>query len=92
MRISNKAYDAIKNLITLILPEIGTLYFALAQIWGLPYAEKVVGTIAAITVFLGVFIKISSVKYYREEDAIMDESKYWSQAMDITSHDEDSES
>ena len=36
------------------LPALGTLYFALAGIWGLPYGEQLVGTITAIDTFLGV--------------------------------------
>ena len=42
---SNKLYDVLKYIAQIILPAIGTLYFALAGIWGLPYGEEVVGTI-----------------------------------------------
>ena len=66
MSISNKAYDVLKFLCTILLPALGTLYFALAQIWGLPYGEEIVGTIAAITTFIGVCIGISSYRYYKE--------------------------
>jgi hypothetical protein len=41
------------------LPAIGTLYFALAGIWGIPNAEKVVGSIVAFDTFLGVVLRIS---------------------------------
>ena len=64
MNISNKTYDVLKFICTILLPALGTLYFALAQIWGLPYGEEIVGTIAAITTFIGVCIGISSYKYY----------------------------
>ena len=61
--ISNKTYDFLKFFTTTILPAIGTLYFALAQIWGFPYAEQVVGTLTAIDTFMGVLLGISSARY-----------------------------
>ena len=63
MKLSNKAYDIIKYIAQYILPAIGTLYFALAGIWGLPYAEQIVGTITAVDTFLGVILGISSKRY-----------------------------
>jgi hypothetical protein len=66
MTMSNKAYDTIKWLATYVLPAIGTLYFALASIWGLPYGEQVVGTITAIDTFLGAIIGISSYNYNKD--------------------------
>lgn len=56
----NKSYDRLKFTTTIVLPALGTLYFTLAAIWGLPYAEQFVGTIAAIATFMGVILKISS--------------------------------
>ena len=50
---SNKVYDVLKWIAMVVLPAIGTLYFALASIWGFPYAEEIVGTITAIDTFLG---------------------------------------
>lgn len=63
---SNKMYDILRAIAELILPALGTLYFALAGIWGLPYAEQIVGTIAAVDTFLGVIVKISKAKYDKE--------------------------
>ena len=60
---SNKAYDILKWSAMYLLSALGTLYFALASIWGLPYGEQIVGTITAIDTFLGVILGISSVKY-----------------------------
>lgn len=60
---SNRLYDILRAIAELILPGLGTLYFALAGIWGFPYAEQIVGTIAAVDTFLGVVLKISKVKY-----------------------------
>ena len=68
MRMSDKVYDILKYIAQIVLPAIGTLYFALANIWGLPYAEQIVGTITAVDAFMGVLLKISSDQYYRELD------------------------
>lgn len=60
---SNKTYDILKWIAQIVLPAIGTLYFALASIWGLPYGEQIVGTITAIDTFLGALLGISSAQY-----------------------------
>lgn len=65
---SNRTYDWLKEIALVILPALGTLYFALAQIWGLPYGEQIVGTITAVDAFLGAVLKISSVQYHKEEE------------------------
>ncbi len=65
---SNKTYDILKWIAQYLLPALGTLYFALAGIWGFPYGEQIVGTITAIDTFLGVILGISSAKYAGDED------------------------
>lgn len=60
---SNKVYDILKWVAQIILPAIGTLYFALASIWGLPYAEQIVGTITAVDAFLGAVLGVSTSMY-----------------------------
>lgn len=66
MRLSNNAYDILKWITQLLLPALGTLYFALAGIWGFPYGEEIVGTLVAIDTFLGVILGISTAKYNAE--------------------------
>lgn len=63
MKMSNKTYDVLKWIAMYLLPAIGTLYFAVASIWGLPYGEQVVGTITAIDTFIGVILGISTSQY-----------------------------
>lgn len=63
MKMTNKVYDILKWIVQYFLPAIGTLYFALAGIWGLPYGEQIVGTITAVDTFLGVLLGISSAQY-----------------------------
>ena len=64
MKMSNKIYDTLKWVAQILLPALGTLYFALAGIWGLPYGEQIIGTITAVDTFLGVILGISSKQYY----------------------------
>jgi hypothetical protein len=61
--LSDRAYNFLKFLAQILLPALGTLYFALAQIWGLPAADEVVGSIVAVDTFLGVLLGISSAQY-----------------------------
>jgi len=58
--ITGKLYNVLKFCALVAFPALGTLYFALAGIWGLPAAEQVVGTIIAVDTFLGVILQISS--------------------------------
>lgn len=60
MKITGKTYDTLKFIAQVFLPAVGTLYFTLAGIWGLPAAEQVIGTIVALDTFLGVVLHISS--------------------------------
>ena len=65
---SNKVYDVLKWIAMYLLPALGTLYFALSAIWGLPYGEQIVGTITAIDTFLGVVLGISTAQYNKRVD------------------------
>lgn len=69
MNISNKTYDTLKRIAMYLLPALGTLYFALAGIWGFPCGEQVVGTITAIDTFLGVILGISTSQYNKANKA-----------------------
>lgn len=60
---SNKTYDVLKKIAQIVLPAAGTLYAALAGIWGFPYGEAVVGTIAAVDTFMGVCLGVSTSAY-----------------------------
>ena len=63
---SNKLYDVLKWIAMYLLPALGTLYFAISGIWGLPYGEEIVGTLTAIDTFLGVILGISTANYYKK--------------------------
>lgn len=61
--LSGKTYDSLKWIAQYGLPALGTLYFALATIWGLADGEQVIGTITALDAFLGVVLGISTRSY-----------------------------
>lgn len=66
LKLTNKTYDILKYIAQYVLPACGTLYFALASIWNLPYGEQIVGTITAIDTFLGVLLGISTNTYNKK--------------------------
>ena len=65
---NNKTYDVLKWIAQILLPAVATLYFAIAQIWGLPYGEEIVGTITAIDAFLGALLGISTYQYNKDRN------------------------
>lgn len=71
MAFSNKAYNVLKPLALVWLPALGTLYFALAGIWGIPDATQVVGSITAVDTALGALLHLSSKTYQAPSDGNM---------------------
>jgi imidazoleglycerol phosphate synthase glutamine amidotransferase subunit HisH len=61
--LNDASYAAVKHGAALVLPALGALYFALAQIWHLPNPEEVIGTIAAVNTFLGVVLGVATKSY-----------------------------
>lgn len=61
--LNDASYTAVRRSATLFLPAIGALYFTIAQIWNLPYAAEVVGTVAALNIFAGVLATVAK-KFY----------------------------
>ena len=67
MELSNKTYDILKNIALYVLPALATLILSLGNIWGIPHAEAIAGTITAIDTFLGALLKVSSTKYAEKQ-------------------------
>lgn len=68
---NSRLYDLVKRLTQVVLPALGTLYFALSEIWGFPNGAEVVGTITAVVTFLGVTLGLSTAAY-NQSDARFD--------------------
>ncbi len=66
MVFTNDTYDKLKWVAQILLPALGTLYFGISSIWGLPYGEQIVGTITVIDTFLGAILKISTNNYNKQ--------------------------
>lgn len=69
MSMNNNTYDKLKWIAQILLPALGTLYFALSKVWGLPYATEIVGTITAIDAFLGAVLGISTAQYNKNAES-----------------------
>lgn len=65
--LGNRSYDLLKWVTQIFLPAMGTLYFTLSGIWGLPKGQEVIGTITAVTLCLGILINISHAQYKNSE-------------------------
>lgn len=72
MKMTNKLYDVLKYIAQIVLPALGTLYFALAKIWGFPFGTEITGTIAAVDAFLGALLQISTNNYNKEQELLND--------------------
>lgn len=66
-KMSDATYNRMKFIAQVFLPALGSLYFALSKIWGLPLGGEIVASFAALDTFLGAVLMIST-KYYNEEN------------------------
>lgn len=60
---SNKVYDVLKWVALVVLDAVGVFYNSIAEIWALPFGGEVLATCAALSLFLGAIIGVSSVNY-----------------------------
>lgn len=67
MKVSDKVYDTLCLIAKLIAP-VATLISAIMSIWGIPYAEQITATLAAIDVFMGALIVILKAQYDKAHD------------------------
>jgi hypothetical protein len=63
VKFSGKWFDMFKWVALILLPALAFLYATLGPVWGLPLVKEITGTIAAVDVFLGVLLGISSLQY-----------------------------
>jgi hypothetical protein len=71
--LSDVTYERVKWIIAIVIPAAGTLYFALATIWGFPAGQQVLGSLIAVQAFLGALFAIST-QQYRNSDVRFDGS------------------
>ena len=63
--LSNKVYDILKIICTVVLPAVIVLLSSLFDIWSMPNGDKIISTLAAINVFIGALIGVSSAQYWK---------------------------
>lgn len=78
--LNDRAYNALKFVALILLPAIGSAYFALAGIWNLPKANEVNGTILVVDTLLGAILGLSSNQYNKsgikyDGDFVVEEPK-----------------
>ena len=57
------SYNTLKWVTLAFLPASGALYFTLSALWGFPYGEQVLATVAAFTTFMGFMLGVSKSRY-----------------------------
>lgn len=65
--LSDKTYNVLRLLVTIVLPAISALYVGLAALWGWGYVAQIVGTIALVTVFLASVLGVSRSGFQKTE-------------------------
>lgn len=70
MRLNNRVYDILKWIVITALPAVSVLLTALLPLYGCPdkISYIILGTISAVTVFLGTLLGVSSERYKKEGD------------------------
>lgn len=65
---NNKVYDRLKWVSLVLLPGLASMYFALGEVWHVPFVKEIVATITILDTFLGVLLGKSSSNYQRLTD------------------------
>ena len=68
MKLNDKVYDVLKWLALIALNAIGVFYKTLATIWGWPFGEEILTTCAALSLFIGSMIGISTAEYNKSKN------------------------
>lgn len=63
MKMNNKVYDVLKWIALIALDAVGLFYSTLSGIWGFPFGDEVLATCAAMSLFIGALIGVSSATY-----------------------------
>lgn len=68
MKLPDKVYDWLKWLSCIVFNALGVFYKTIAAVWNLPYGEEVMTTCAAVALFLGALIGISTAEYNKNKE------------------------
>lgn len=70
---SNKVYDVLKILAQIILPFAAMIVAILGALGFTQYGEIILAIATAINTFIGVLLKVSSDRYWHEQENIEEE-------------------
>ena len=62
----DKVYNILKWVALVVLPGLGALYAGLAQLWGWPFIDEILGTLLAVCAFIGALIGVSTAGYNKK--------------------------
>lgn len=65
--LSNNVYNTFNLFVQLILPSALTLYVTLATIWHWDHVTEVSSSISAVTVFVGLILRVSNKSYINSD-------------------------
>lgn len=66
IQLPDKVYDVLKIVAFVVVP-LTILISSLGDIWGLPYKDQIVKTLAAIDVFIGSLLEVSCINYNKKK-------------------------
>lgn len=66
---SNKTYDLLKWITTVVIPAIGSLYFGLSRFWAVPCPTEILGTLTLVETFMATVLGISNATYKAEQSS-----------------------
>lgn len=65
--LSDTLYNRLRFLSVIVLPALGSAYFALAGLWSLPKPDEVVGTIVILDTLMGIVVRTARRSYEKSE-------------------------
>lgn len=71
---TDKFFNFIRFLAEIAISAAGALYYALAEVWGLPYGKEIVATCAAISTFLGIFTEWQRYAYNKAKEKAVEDA------------------
>lgn len=64
--IPKKLFDVLRW-IQITLTGVAALYLTVSKIWGLPFGTEISATAAALSTFLGIYLKVDTTFYFDAE-------------------------
>ena len=67
MKIPDKLYDILKWIAVIVIPALVVLIKTVFPVWHIPYADAISTTVAAVGLFIGAIIGVSTVGYNKQD-------------------------